>query len=119
MAILLAEVLVIGPTLCFPSRFEYSLAFERAVPLAFRLCCFCFGAVFIVGVLSHLVFRAGCGIRLYRFLIIASVLSTSSPTHNVCFEDIIKQAEGVNCIPHLCQMPANQQIICHIFHADN
>ena len=34
---------------------------ERAVPLAFHLCCFYF----------RLVFRAGCGIRLYRFLIIA------------------------------------------------
>ena len=63
LAILLAEVLVIGPTLCFPSLFEYALAFERAVPLAFRLCCFCFGAIFIVGVLSRLVLRAGCGIR--------------------------------------------------------
>ena len=85
MAILLAEVLVIGSTPCFPSLFEYSLGLERAVPLAFRLCCLCFGAVFIVGVLSHLEFRVGCGIRLYRFLIIASVLSTSSPTHNILF----------------------------------
>ena len=43
----------------------------RVVPLAFHLCCFYFSAVLIVGVVSRLVFGAGFGIRLYRFLIIA------------------------------------------------
>ena len=48
-----------------------AICWERAVPLAFHLYCFYFSAVLIVGVPSRLVFRAGCGIRLYRFLIIA------------------------------------------------
>ena len=46
------------------------------VPLAFHLRCFLFLVPSYLYVsLSHLVFGAGCGIRLYRFLIIA-VLST-------------------------------------------
>ena len=40
---------------------------ERAVPLAFYLCCFYSSAVLVS--LSRLVFRAGHGIRLYQFLI--------------------------------------------------
>ena len=43
-----------------------AICWERAVTLAFHLCCFYFSAVLIVAV--PLVFRAGCGIRLYRFL---------------------------------------------------
>ena len=48
----------------------------------------------------------------------SNTLLSSSLSHNVCFEDFVLQAKGVNCISRLCQMPANQQIICHIFHAD-
>ena len=48
---------------------------ERAVPLAFHLCCFNFSPALVVCELyvslSQLVFGAGCGVRLYRFLIIA------------------------------------------------
>ena len=40
---------------------------ERAVPLF----CFYFSAALIVGSLFRAMFRAGCGIRLYRFVIIA------------------------------------------------
>ena len=42
-----------------------------AVPMAFHLCCCYFSgsAVLIVGI--PFPFRAGCGIRFYRFLIIA------------------------------------------------
>ena len=72
-----------------------AICWERAVPLAFHLCCFYFSAVLAVGVPFRLVFWAGCGIRLYRFLIIA-FLSTFSVKHddhffkmhdiNVCLE---------------------------------
>ena len=48
-----------------------AISWERAVPLAFPLCSFYFSAVLIVVSLFRLVFRAGCGIRMYRFLIIA------------------------------------------------
>ena len=48
-----------------------AICWERAFPLAFHLCCFYFSAVLIVGVPFRLMFRAGYGIRLYRFLIIA------------------------------------------------
>ena len=47
-----------------------TICWEKAVPLAFHLCCFYFSAVLIVS-LSRLMFKAGCGIRLYRFLITA------------------------------------------------
>ena len=50
-----------------------AICWERAVTLAFHLCCFYFSVVLIVGVSFPLGVkgRAGCGIRLYRFLIIA------------------------------------------------
>ena len=44
---------------------------EKAVPMAFHLCCFYFSAVLTVDVPFRLVFRAGYAIQLYRFLIIA------------------------------------------------
>ena len=43
-----------------------AICWKRTVPLAFYLCCFNFSAVLVV-----FAPRAGCGIRLYRFLIIA------------------------------------------------
>ena len=47
-----------------------TISWERAAPLAFRYCCFSlFFPISVVGV--RLVSRAGCGTRLYRFLIIA------------------------------------------------
>ena len=52
-----------------------AICWERAVPLAFHLCCFYFSAVVIVCVPFTFVFRAGCGIRLYRYLIIAFLSS--------------------------------------------
>ena len=48
-----------------------AICWESAVLLAFHFCCFNFSAILVVRVLSHLVFGAGFGIRLYRFLIIA------------------------------------------------
>ena len=47
---------------------------ERAAPLAFHLCCFYLVPSELWVSLSRLVFRAGCGFRLYRFLI--AMLST-------------------------------------------
>ena len=57
-----------------------AICWKRAVPLAFHLCCVYFSGVVIVGVISRLGFKTGCGIRLYRFLIIAilSVLKGQS-----------------------------------------
>ena len=52
----------------------HEFQFKRAVPLALYLCCFYFSAVLLYVSLSRLVFRAGCGIRLYWFLIIAFYL---------------------------------------------
>ena len=51
-----------------------AICWKRAVPLAFWLftcVVFIFSAVLVVVSHSHLVFGAGCGIRLYRFPIIA------------------------------------------------
>ena len=48
-----------------------AICWETAVPLAFILCCFYFSAVLIVGVPFPFGVRTGCGIRLYRFLIVA------------------------------------------------
>ena len=48
-----------------------AICWERAVPLAFHLCCFYFSVDLVVRVPFHLVFGAGYRIRLYRFLIIA------------------------------------------------
>ena len=48
-----------------------AICLERAVPLVVHLCCFYFSGVLIVGIISRLVFRIECGIRLYRFLFIA------------------------------------------------
>ena len=53
-----------------------AICWERAVLLAFHLCCLNFSAVFIVRVPFPFGVGAGCGIRLYRFLIFA-FLSTS------------------------------------------
>ena len=46
-------------------------AWKELSLLALHLCCFNFSAVLLYVSLSHLVFGARCGIRLYRFLIIA------------------------------------------------
>ena len=49
-----------------------AICWERAVPLAFHLCCFSFLVPSQLYVsFSNLVFWAGCGIVLYRFLIVA------------------------------------------------
>ena len=39
-----------------------AICWERAVPLAFKLCCFYFSAFLIMGVPFPLVLRAGCSI---------------------------------------------------------
>ena len=51
-----------------------AVCWEGAVPLAFHLCCFNFSAVLVVRVPFPFGVWAGCGIRLYRFLIIAFFL---------------------------------------------
>ena len=56
------------------------ICWKRAVLLAFNLCGFYFSVVLIIVSLSRLVFRAGCGIRLYRFLIVA-ILSSLQGDH--------------------------------------
>ena len=48
-----------------------AICWESAVPLAFHLLCFISVQFLLYVSLSHLVFGAGCGIRLVRFLIIA------------------------------------------------
>ena len=65
-----------------------AICWECAVPLAFHLCSFCFSAVLVGRVLSHLEFGTGCGILLYRFLIIAflSTLVLLLSTHIGLFQ---------------------------------
>ena len=60
-----------------------AICWERAVPLAFHLCCFFYNCRYLFPVL---VFRSGYGIRLYRFLIIAlsSALQLRNPGPNIC-----------------------------------
>ena len=52
-----------------------AICWERAVPLAFHLCCFYFSVVLAVRVPFPFGVGAGCGIPLYRFLIIAFCLA--------------------------------------------
>ena len=60
-----------------------AICWERAVSLAFHLCCFYFSAFLNVGVLYPFVLRAGYGIRLYLFLIIAFFISFPHPALNI------------------------------------
>ena len=48
-----------------------AICWERALPLAFHCVGFILVSSQLYASLSHLVFWAGCGIRLYRFLILA------------------------------------------------
>ena len=60
------------------------ICWERAVPLAFCSCCSYFMLSKLYVFLSYLVSRAGWGIRLYRFLIIAfSFTFDDITTHEV------------------------------------
>ena len=67
---------VCPPTVCYCLIVHFikytfvAICWERTVLLAFHSCCFYFYGVVLYMFLSRLVFRAGCGIRLYRFLII-------------------------------------------------
>ena len=65
-----------------------AICWEKSVPLAFHLCCFYFSAVLIVGVYFLFVFRAGCGIQLYRFLII---------TFFICLTQKLNELDNSNC----------------------
>ena len=54
---------------------------ERAVLLAFCSCCSYFMPSKLYVFLTYLVFRAGCGIRLYRFLIVAFLFTSYDRLH--------------------------------------
>ena len=57
---------------------------EGAVLLAFHLCYFYFSAALIVDVPFPFGVRAGCGIRLYRFLIIAFLSTLINRQKTLC-----------------------------------
>ena len=76
-----------------------AICWERAVPFAFRVCCFYFGAILIVGV--PFPFRAGCGIRLYRFLIVAFLSTMKNENKNVTFTNNVFYRNGLSNQRHL------------------
>ena len=74
------------------------ICLKRDIPLAFHLCRFYFNAVLTVSVPFRLVFRAGCGIRLYQFLIIAFLSTLILALRTLCvtlwFQGLLSDVSG-------------------------